>query len=196
MKRTCRSLFAVLVAAVASFGASCATWYDLRYVPSPLEVELADSSGTALAGRALVSVLGVRRPKDGQPARFELALRLENLGTAPFALDPTSLELLSADLQPLGVAQLEPEVVPAVDPGATQNAVLFFAVPAEHSLRDYNVAGLNLRFAVTQAGRRVVVGASFQRALRPEYGYYVDPFYSGWHGYRHVGIGVGRFCAY
>lgn len=185
-----------LGAALLPLCASCATWYDLRYDPAPLEVRIADSATAELAGRALVSVLGVRRPTNGQAAQFELALRLENLGGVPFTIDPASLELVSADLKPLGSARVSPEPLPMVGVGETQTFELAFPLPAGSKLGDYDVEGLNLRWTLRFLERELTTGVTFKRrAALPAGYYYDDPFFrSHWHGY--MRFGLGHFHAY
>lgn len=197
MKSWTRIARQALAAALVSFLASCATWYDVRYAPAPLEIKVADAATPELSGRLLVSVFGVRRPAEGRPAQFEFVLRLENLGHVPVGIDPASVELLTADLQSLGSGRFAPEPPAILAPGAAQNLELVFPLPEGRKFRDYDARGLNLRLALVFDGRRQVVGASFQRRFPTYYGYdyHDDLFYhGGWYGYCHGG--VGRFGAY
>ena len=105
-----RHLLGSLVLAVATIAplSGCTSFYDLRYMPAPLEVALTDEATPKLSGRALVAVTAVRRPDQGRPAQFELVMRLENLGDMPFRIDPDSIQLVSADLAAMGPVQISP----------------------------------------------------------------------------------------
>lgn len=190
------SALRALAVLLATFCTGCATWYDVLYTPSPLEVKLADATTPDFSARALVSVLGVRRPAGGNPAQFELALRVENLGTRPFSVEPESLQLLSADLQPVGAPTVLPEPPPLpVEAGQAVALQLAFPLPPGRTIDDFNLSGINLSFALHYAERRLVASASFQRQLVMPYGYYYyDPFWPRWYcrGY----AGVGHFHAY
>jgi hypothetical protein len=182
--------FALLAAALLG---GCATVYDVRYAPSPLEVAISDEATPGLSGRALVTVTAVRRPDRGEdrPAQFELVMRLENLGEVPFGVDPDSFQLVTADLAPLGRARLSPPQPPEIGPGETARIELAF--PAEDGIERRNLSGLNLRWAVLFDGRRMVTGAGFQRVL-PSRAYYSDDPFHPWRW--SVGVGVGHFHAY
>jgi hypothetical protein len=187
-----------LAALAAALSASCTTFYDLQYVPAPLEVRVEDAATPELSGRALITVLGLRRADRGEdrPAQYELAMRLENLGSLPFAVEPSSLELVAANLQPFGPPALSPSPPPPLDPGATQELRLAFPLPGGRELSDYDLNGLNLRWAVRFAERTMTIGASFQRVLPPRV-YAYDPYpYAPPYWRWHVGVGVGRFCRY
>lgn len=190
-----------VLACIALFTSGCATWYDARFVPAPLEMRLSDSATPELEGRALISVVGVRRP-DGQagtPAQFELALRLENLGQLPFRIDTAAFELVTADLESLSGARLRPDPLPELAPGGSAQLELVFPLPEGRKIGEYDLSGLNLRWALLYGERRMVMGASFQRdlPLRYHWGYY-DPFYDacGWRTHVGLGVHVGRFHAY
>lgn len=190
-----------VAAIAAAVLASCTTFYDIHYVPAPIEARIADDTSTDAVARALVSVSGVRRPdgEHGQPARFELRMRIENLGAKSLSIEPASFELVSADLQPFGAPQFQP--VPDHALGANESIAfdLAFPVPDARSIDDYDLRGLNLKWAVRMGDKRVISGVSFQRLIAPAYYVYGDPFYPGWGcggWHSHACIGIGRFCAY
>jgi len=168
-------------------------------MPAPLEVKLEDSVEQDFSGRALVTIVGIRRAsrRDRVPCQFEVSMRFENLGKVPFRVEPESLELVTADLESIGGARLAKDSVTEIEPGASTQLDVAFPLPAGRNLRDYDLSGLNLRWSLLFADRRQTVGASFQRYLPARYYYdYYDPFWYpwGWHG--HVGVRVGHFHRY
>jgi hypothetical protein len=190
-----------VAAIAAAVLASCSTFYDIHFVPAPIEARIADDTSADAVARALVSVSGVRRPdsEHRQPARFELRMRIENLGKQALEIEPDSFELVSADLQPFGAPQFQPVPDRALGPNESIAFDLAFPVPDGSSIDNYDLRGLNLKWAVRMGDKRVISGVSFQRFIAPAYYGYYDPFYpgwgcGGWHGC--VGVGVGKFCAY
>jgi hypothetical protein len=137
-------------------------YYDARFGPVTNEVRLATTDGQGQA-RALVSVRGVRRAADGEPASSELRLRLENLGSLPFTLDLPSLELLCGDLLPFGRPRILSNDPPQVAPGAAAIYELRFPMPDGHDPDDVNFSGLNLRFTLDFGTERVTAGTQFER---------------------------------
>jgi hypothetical protein len=175
----------------------CTTFYDVYFVPAPLEVRIGDGEDPTGLARALLAVQGVRRPvaEQGQPARFELKLRFENIGATPLEIEPDSFELVSADLQPCGAAQLVQTIDHPLAAGEAIDLDLFVPLPAGKTIDDFDLRGLNLTWAVRFANRRIVTGVSFQRYFAPPY-YYYDPFYSSWHYGCSTHVGIGVFHAY
>ena len=174
-----RPLALALVAALAS--CSTSPWYDDRFSPSPLEVQVSSSADPAAQVRALVTVRGVSKGKDGGPDAVEVRMRLENLGTRKAVLDQQALSLVSGDLVEFG----PPTVVPApqtIAPQGAQMLDLIFPLPQGMRRQDLSLRGLNLRWTIDFEGRRVTTGASFQR---------VEMLYVHDEPRVHVGIGVG-----
>ena len=100
----------LILLALAGLAAGCrGPWYDHRFFPSPIGLEVGPREGEDSGARVLVTVLGIRRPADGQPAKFEVRMRIENGGSRDVVLEGESLELLAADLTPIGSAYAIPE---------------------------------------------------------------------------------------
>jgi hypothetical protein len=185
----------LLLALLAACLASCSTFYDARFAPSPLEVKLADSEVSGLEGRVLITVSGVRRPdsETGRPAQVEVRMRLENVGSVPFSLDAGSLQLSTADLFTLPAGELVPQVPEAVEPGGASEVAVAFPIPPSKSFYSLDWRGLNLRLILRYAERRKLVSASFERLSYYPYGYGYGPYYSmGW-GYGGWGYGAWGF---
>lgn len=160
----------------------CSTYYEARFVPAPLEVRLDELAAPELAGRALVTVHGVRRPSEGRAAQVDVSMRLENFGTLPFRLDAGSLQVTTADLVTLPAGALVPEVPPEVAPGASLDVQAAFPLPAGRSYRGLDFTGLNLRFTLRQGDRTRVISGSFER-LHSSYGYGYGYPYPWWGPY-------------
>jgi hypothetical protein len=95
---------------------------------------------------------------------------------------------------------MQPELPEPVAPGATSLIELAFPLPDGRKLRDYDISGINLRWAIRYADRRMVLGASFQRVwpARYDHDHVYDPFFPGWGLRYRIGFGghVGPFCRY
>lgn len=169
------------VALLALCAAGCASsrWYDARYLPAPLEVEVASQAVPGSQVRALVSVLGIAKPdeKTGVPKHAEVRLRLENLGTAEARVAEDGFALVSANLVAFGAAKIAPGADLVVPAGETRALDVSFAAPEQ----DADWSGLNLRFTLTFDGVRVATGGTFSRAVYAP----VEPVH--WH----LGIGYG-----
>lgn len=161
-------------------------FYDHRFQPAPLEVEVGTQAVEGSQVRTLVTVIGIERPGKDRGARAIVRMRLENLGSAPAKLDTESLSLVSADLVVFGpaqVASVQPAERAGGEIGAGQDAVfdLMFPLPEGRRTSEMDLSGLNLRFSLRFGEHVATAGATFQRV---EWGYW-DP------GYPRVSIGVG-----
>ncbi len=179
----------ILVAgwAVAALG-GCSI-YDSRYVfgPKPVDVESAVPGATDVEPvRTLVSVVGVRRADDEAqlPASIEVRFRVENTSPASVTLDPTSLVLFSADLKQFPAPIVEPLDPFDVEPQASAVVEAFFPFPDEAGPADFDLSGLNVRWAMRIGGQPVTSSASFTRRREVYY-----PRHSF-----HFGIGYRRYC--
>ena len=123
--------------------------------------------------RTLVSVLGIRRPKSGDPARVETRLRLENLGSVPATLLPKGIELVTADLQSfsLEAAQLDGDTT--VAPGDWLVFDARFDLPENSKPSDFNLDGLVFKWDIDFGAGAVTTSMSFQRVWSY---YYEDPY--------------------
>jgi hypothetical protein len=151
--------------------ASCSTYYDVRYVPAPLETRVGDGGETV--ARSLVTVLGVRKADSstGEPARVEMRMRVENLGTAPLAVEAESFELVAANLAAFEPGRLAPAPASELARNEVAEFDLWFAVPQGRAIEQFDLSGINLRWAVRFGNRRVYTGASFQRVWPGPYYY-------------------------
>jgi hypothetical protein len=161
-------------------------WYEHRFQPAPLESEVATQAIPGAQVRALVTVIGIERGKDGLKDRALVRMRLENIGSVPAKLAPDSLSLLTADLRPFGAASVEPPEPKDLAPGSNATVDCVFPLPEGPGVKgpyDLDLSGLNLRFTVVFGEKKVTTGMTFQRT---DWGYW-DPGYSR----VHVGVGVG-----
>jgi hypothetical protein len=162
-------------------------FYDYRFQPAPLEVEVGSQSVAGSQVRTLVTVLGIQRAGEGQPASAIVRMRLENLGSAPAKLEIESSSLVSADLVVFGPARIvsaDPAGMPEAEipAGGDASVDLMFPLPEGRRASDVDLSGLNLRFTLRFGEYTATAGATFRRV---EWGYW-DPGY-----YPHVSIGVG-----
>jgi len=148
---------------LATSACTTARYYDARYVPAPLDVEVSAQAIPGSQVRALASVLGIARQdeKAGRAEQVEVRMRLENLGTVAARVAPDGFSLLSADL-----VAFAPAVVPggadlAVPAGETRTIDIAFASPG----RELDWSGLNLRFALYFDDVRVTAAGTFARTV-------------------------------
>jgi len=145
------------------------TYHDVRFVPAPLEVRVTAEGEPQAQARALLSVRGIRRAKDGQPAKVEMKLRVENLGASDVQLDADSLELYAADLERFGEPRVNPPPEP-IPPGSGVVYGIEFPVPAGRKIDDYDLRGLNLKWDLRFGERAATTSVIFQRFV-PAYEY-------------------------
>lgn len=172
--------FALLAVLMCS---ACSTYYNHTFLPAPLEVQQQVDGDPDSQARALVTIVGIRKPdsKAGTGARFELRMRLQNLGAKPVQLDLDTMSLVSADLVNFGQADARP----APEPIAAGDEAVYdiaFALPDGHSPNDYNLAGVNLGWTVDFGEQRVTTGVTFERYVSSN----SEP---------RVSVGVGYFRA-
>ena len=161
---------------------SCSTspWYDHRFEPAPIEAAISNEGTPGSQVRALVTVIGIERGKDGKPDHTVIRVRLENIGTARATFDPALASLLTADLKPFGPVAAMPPGPGEIAPGAAGQHDLAFPLPDGRKPRDLDLSGLNFRFTVSFEDKKVTTGMTF---VRTDWRYY-DP-------YPHVQVGVG-----
>jgi hypothetical protein len=167
---------------LACFAACQASgWYEHRFQPAPLESEVRSEAAPGSQVRALVTVLGIERGRDGAKDRALVRMRLENIGSVPAQLEADSLSLVSADLKAFGPATVEPP--PSQEIGQGQNATFDcgFPLPEGKGPYELDLSGINLRFTVIFVDKKVTTGMTFQRT---DWRYY-DP------GYPRVQVGLG-----
>lgn len=145
----------------------CSTYYDHRFTPAPVDVDLSlDQAGVDARARGLVTVVGIRKPDDGRGAVVEVRLRVENLGSQPVELVADSLALVSADLREMGRPAVAPEPAP-IGQGEQGTYQVEFELPDGKTPRDYDLQGLNLKFEVDYGDQRVMHGITFDRFGEP-----------------------------
>ncbi|MBL8803479.1 MAG: hypothetical protein JNN27_15875 [Planctomycetes bacterium] len=185
------------LAVLASTFASCATYYEARFEPSPLEVKIEDTRVPGLLARGLASVRGIRKPTSEAPTpQFEVVLRIENVGQRPFTVDAGSFELVTANLKAFE-GRAEGGSDAPVEPGGVQQLTVLFPFPQDMRLRDADVSGLALRWELRSDAASVVASASFEQRLFRNEPYFYGPVW--WSGPRNVWLGnprIGAFCVY
>ena len=163
--------------------------YEGSYVfePHPAEVT-ASRPGEADAQRVrmLVSILGVKRPAEGdaddRPA-LEVRLRVENTSSLPVSIDPGSLVLLSGAQErfPDPTVELgQSGQLFMVAPGGSAVVDACFPFPGDGTPEATDISRLDLRWTVVIDGKPVSSSASFLRQQPDD-----DD------AYPHRGIGVG-----
>ncbi|MFN0007277.1 MAG: hypothetical protein ACKVXR_05165 [Planctomycetota bacterium] len=161
-------------------------FYDHRFQPAPLEVEVGTQAVAGSQVRTLVTVIGIQRAGEGQPASAIVRMRLENLGSAPARLETESMSLVSADLVVFGPARIvsaDPAGLPEGEIAAGGDGAidLMFPLPEGRKASEVDLSGLNLRFTLRFGEHGATAGATFRRV---EWGYW-DP------GSPRLSIGVG-----
>lgn len=178
-----RILRASLVVSLGLVGACRSSWYSYSFAPAPLEVALDSPRAADAKGRALVTVLGIRRAdeKAGTPARVEVRMRLENAGSRKLAVVADSFRMVSSSLENFAAPTFS--ALPT-EPLARNESAVFevaFPLPDGKGPEALGLAGLNLRWEVDFEGERVGTGITFERRTDPyPYGWYHDPFYDSW----------------
>ena len=143
---------------------ACSTYYSHTFYPAPLEVRQQVEGDTDSQARVLVTVIGIRKPNSSErtEARVEVRLRLENLGANSALLLPGSLSLVAADLRAFGEPVVRPDLAPVPQGGAAVYEI-FFPLAEGSSPKNYDLAGLNLGWAVDFGDQIVQTGVSYAR---------------------------------
>lgn len=185
---------ASIVAALALVSACRSAWYPYRFAPAPLEVSLDTPRAPDAKGRALVTVLGIRREDHGahRPDQVEVRMRVENSGARKLTIHRDSFRLVTATMEDLG----EPFVVGLErDDLATGESAVFdvhFGLTSGKKPSELGIDGLNLKFEVDFEGELVGTGITFERRDEPYPYYWHDPFYGPfydpWCVHTHVGV--------
>ena len=190
-----RSLVAVLP--VALF-ASCASWSGVRFVPSPLEVQVAPDAGAEALGSALFAWRGIHETDDGYEARFRV--RLRNDGPGPLELVAARTQLVDGGLRAFfpprvewvegGGADAAAPAAPRVEAGTfgTWDLAFGFDGPPE----DAELDALHLTLALEDAESGIQVSASFERLVPVRDSGWGGSFVYGWgwHARRGPDFGV------
>lgn len=155
-------------------------WYEHRFDPAPIEASISNEGTPGSQVRALVTVIGIARAKEGHPDAAVIRVRLENLGSVAAKFDTPSASLLTSDLKAFGPAQGPPTAGEDIAPGGTGEYDLTFPTPEGKRPADLDLSGLNFRFAILFDGKKVVTGMTFQRT---DWRYYDS--------YPRVQVGVG-----
>lgn len=166
--------------------AACeSTWYSARFAPAPLEVELRADGEPSAQARALLTVVGLKRAADGQPAQVVVRVRLDNLGDSPLALVQESLECVSGDLVSMSAPSLDQDPGQPLSRGESRVWTASFAMPHGRTPEDLDWRGLNVKWSVDFGERRVTTGVTFDRVFND----YRDPYWGHPAGMS-VGVGV------
>ena len=181
-------LAATLFAVLTATGCTTSRWYNYDFAPAPQEARVVDERVADSQARALVTISGIQKPRDGNPARVEVRMRLQNLGAGPFSLSRDWLELVSAGLQSFGPSSLALEEGVSLAPGDTIVRSFYFDLPRGNKPKDYNFEGAAFCWAIDFGAGPVTTSVSFQRLATS------DPYYPyvGWgYGYPYPYYGVG-----
>jgi len=177
----------VLLAAAAC---GCSPYYaGSTYEPKPADVDLRAPDRPTANARTLVSVIGLRKKDEsaGLPPSVELRIRLENDGATAITFDPSSLELLAANLESFPAAAVAPAGRVQVAPGDAATVTAYFPFPDGKVPGPYDLSGLSLRWQADVDGEMVSANATFHRKRDRRY-YDQGPYYpfgypgSWWYG--------------
>lgn len=184
---------------VASAGAAvtvgCASYSHIRFEPNPLDVRLSATADAPAAGRALVSVRGIREaPQEGW--ELVIRLRLDNDQTGPIAFLAEECELVDGALNSFPAPRVRREGDAAagdrIGAGGTAIFDLTFPFSAERSPDDFDLSGLSLHWAVEVGDQVLHQSSTFERQARQfpggGYGYpYTYRYYHchPWLGYHY-----------
>ena len=178
----------------AAFGAvalagGCSV-YDHRYdyPPGPVDVvAVAPGNAAAESIHTLVSMRGVRKAdaKSDIPASVEVRFRVENTSGTGVSLVTKSLALFSADL----IRFPDPIVVPLnaveIPPGGSAVFEAFFPFPGGKVPGEFDLDGLNVRWALRIDGQDVTSSLSFARLPHAYYEKYPNRIGVGYMRYDH-----------
>ena len=176
------------LALLATLSACESTWYEARFAPAPLEVELKADGAPAAQARALLTVVGIKRAAEGQPAQVVARLRIDNLGESTVALVPESLECVSGDLVSMGAPSLDQDPGTPLARGESRVWTASFPMPPGHTPENLDWRGLNLKWTVAFGERRTTTGVTFDRVFPGAY----DPYWGGSNVSLGVGVSVGH----
>ena len=197
-----RAVLAVACATALSAGCSA---YDTRYEfePRPLEYGHVLEGTADRAASTLVSVVGVRKrdADEGIVPSVELRLRVDNHTDQEVRLDPATLRLFAANLEPFPPPQGPAEPL-VVAPRDTATLTVYFPFPDGRVPGPYDLAGLSARWTLEVGGQPSTGSATFvlhddERGYYPfgfgfGFGtYFWDGGYYG-HGHGHHGHGRGH----
>lgn len=176
-------MFALALVVASTGGCASSRWYDYRFVPAPMEVEVSAASVPGGQVRTLVSILGVaRKSSDAKRDQVEIRMRLENLGNIPATLEDSGFSLVSADLQSFEPGEVVSATSKTVAPGGSAVFDVHFALPDGKKPSKLDLSGLNLRWTLSFDGTNVTAGATFQRQ-------YIEVYDPG----PHWNVGFGYF---
>lgn len=178
----------LLLAAVLLAPAGACSIYNQEYVydPGPVDVAtLPPGNGDTEPVHTLITVVGVRRAdgKTGLPASVEIRMRVENTSTLPVVFDPRSLTLFTAGLDRFADPIVFERDPLSLAPGRSAVVEACFPFPAGSGPNDYDLNGLNVRWALSIGGRTVTSSASFSRRPTGYYDRYPNRIGVGYQGY-------------
>jgi len=185
-RRIRRPLVALLFPALFVFQGACTSYSDYRFSPGVQDIEIRNPSESVLA-RVLIAPRGIHEHEHGDTTRLEMQfrLRIENHGPAEFVLVPEEFELVDANLESFGPAEVLPE-----DPEEAGGDGFFrvhFAFPAGKGPTTMDLRALRLRLGLLHGDEVLTPTAAFDR----DYTYFNAYYYPDmrWS----IGIGYGAY---
>jgi hypothetical protein len=155
----------LVLPALLSCAACVGPWYDYSFAPAPQEARVVDDALPGSQARTLITIAGIRRPVDHEPARVEAGIRIDNLGTTPVRLVPESVELATADLSAFLPTSIQPAAALELAPGEARTFAIAFDLPPGAEPKDYAFDGIALKFGLDFGrGAAVETSMSFERA--------------------------------
>ncbi|MCP3905082.1 MAG: hypothetical protein GY715_15770 [Planctomycetes bacterium] len=170
-----KTLRLILLPAALLVGGCTSTYlHQFAYVPMPAKLELTARADEMPLVRILVSVIGVRRAdRDaGLPVTVEMRVRVENLGTdETLTFDPTSLTLLSGDLETFSPPVLSTDAPMTVPAHGASTVEALFPVPGDGTTSAVDMDGLNLQWTIRLRDRAIPGSVTLTRRPHPTYVY-------------------------
>jgi len=138
-------------------------WYIHRFAPNPIEAAAVVEAPGEGEVRTTATFHGFRQPvpSEGQGARAELHLRIENDSDRELWLDPESVALSSVDSLTIGdVARIEPPPRP-IPRGGTADYEVVLPLKYGRTPWDYDLRRMSLTWLVDFGDERIRQRAQF-----------------------------------
>ena len=196
MARNSTRRFLPLASILAASLAACASLQP-EFRPTLADLTVESDEHREVHVLASLASLGADAAR-GTPAGIEARMRLRNESSAPVELEPRALELVSADLKPLGAPRVDPCGGVKLAPGESALLTALFPLPEGESAESSALRALNLRWTLRIGEESVSRSTTFERIDRARYvAAYPDPWwysspwgypyaypYPGWYPYR------------
>ena len=129
--------------------------------------------------------IGVRSVGGEERVEVRFRVRIENRSETPLTLVPAELELMDANLEPFGPADVVADGSRGQD--GEQVSLVYFPFPEGRRPSNMDLRSLRLRLGLLHGNELLAPTATFDRIHR-----YSDPYYYGYPDFRwSIGFGYG-----